>query len=219
MENSSSFEPSQSESRHAEPIDLLLCGGPHVGKTALAAQLIQETFLTEPSATIGVKKTYWTGPTGTRTKIHDVGGQLIAMAGLGDVFQSADAVLIVCDIDRERSFDEAVEWLDKVTQHAAASRPTFLVVNKIDVLADGDAAALDNSPNAPWKEPYRAIAEKWGFQGPLFTSAKTHALTRPCFELVADAGLQYHSSIRVDRVEAKPKVQRRVDTGCACSVA
>ncbi|TVY78853.1 Ras-related protein Rab11D [Fusarium oxysporum f. sp. cubense] len=114
---------------------VILLGDSTVGKSNIAGQFTQSEFQADSKPTIGVKPT---------TKIVQCNSKAVKVniwdtAGLEKYrapvryYDDAVAVMLVYDITRRQSFENAARWLDEVRKHGEPEIVIMLVGNKADL--------------------------------------------------------------------------------------
>ncbi|KLP16143.1 putative GTP-binding protein Drab11 [Fusarium fujikuroi] len=118
------------------PYDVVvLLGDSTVGKSNIASQFMQGEFQPDSSPTIGVKPT---------TKIVQCNSKAVKVniwdtAGLEKYrapvvyYNDAVAVMLVYDINKRQSFENAARWLDEARRHGEPGIVFMLVGNKTDL--------------------------------------------------------------------------------------
>ncbi|KAH7209902.1 small GTPase superfamily [Fusarium oxysporum] len=114
---------------------VILLGDSTVGKSNIAGQFTQSEFQADSKPTIGVKPT---------TKIVQCNSKAVKVniwdtAGLEKYrapvryYDDAVAVMLVYDITRRQSFENAARWLDEVRKHGEPGIVIMLMGNKADL--------------------------------------------------------------------------------------
>ncbi|SCN68597.1 probable GTP-binding protein Drab11 [Fusarium fujikuroi] len=122
-------------SKLIQHISMVLLGDSTVGKSNIASQFMQGEFQPDSSPTIGVKPT---------TKIVQCNSKAVKVniwdtAGLEKYrapvvyYNDAVAVMLVYDITKRQSFENAARWLDEARRHGEPGIVFMLVGNKTDL--------------------------------------------------------------------------------------
>ncbi|SCV27224.1 probable GTP-binding protein Drab11 [Fusarium fujikuroi] len=122
-------------SKLIQHISMVLLGDSTVGKSNIASQFMQGEFQQDSSPTIGVKPT---------TKIVQCNSRAVKVniwdtAGLEKYrapvvyYNDAVAVMLVYDITKRQSFENAARWLDEARRHGEPGIVFMLVGNKTDL--------------------------------------------------------------------------------------
>ncbi|SCO24222.1 probable GTP-binding protein Drab11 [Fusarium fujikuroi] len=122
-------------SKLIQHISMVLLGDSTVGKSNIASQFMQGEFQPDSSPTIGVKPT---------TKIVQCNSKAVKVniwdtAGLEKYrapvvyYNDAVAVMLVYDITKRQSFENAARWLDEARRHGEPGIVFMVVGNKTDL--------------------------------------------------------------------------------------
>lgn len=198
-------------------ISIMVCGAGNVGKTSLVEQYVNNTFLHERPATVGVKINTVTSANGKYVRFNDPSGQRRSVTGINSLFAQSHAILVVVDATSDRSVEEAGLWLDDIAgsrcrNQGAAEVPTFLFVNKIDM----------HSPTVEERDNYADFVSRYRLRGPYYVAAIQRELCAPQLDEVvhiADifAAQQQSSRTSVRPMAAqRPQVAVRTSNNCAC---
>jgi len=116
-------------------LKLLVVGDPHVGKTSLLLQYVEQTFSERPIATLGVdykSKNISHNGQDYNLQIWDTAGQERLLALTASYYSAADGILLVYDVTEKDTYDNIKQWLQEIDRYAPLARKV-LVGNKIDL--------------------------------------------------------------------------------------
>ncbi|NHI93428.1 MAG: GTP-binding protein [Candidatus Lokiarchaeota archaeon] len=117
---------------------VVLIGSYAVGKTAMLNRFVDEKFLTDYKATIGVnlmnKKLEIENGKVINFSIWDIAGQLAFKGVWKNFYNAAAGALIIFDVTRQVTYDEVQGWYQNILDHIKESIPCVLVANKIDLV-------------------------------------------------------------------------------------
>eukprot|EP00743_Colponemidia_sp_Colp-15_P000124 GILK01000142.1.p1 GENE.GILK01000142.1~~GILK01000142.1.p1 ORF type:complete len:234 (-),score=27.57 GILK01000142.1:187-834(-) len=201
---------------------IVLVGDAGVGKTHLLSRYIKGTLPKTPSATIGVEFATRTVPLqvgGTvKAQIWDTAGQERYRAITGAHYRRAVGALLVYDITKSASFDNAKKWMEELRSHAEPDIVIMLVGNKLD-LAESNARA---------RQVQTEVARSFAAQNNLFFE-EASAVTSHNVKAVFEKLLQevYNEKARKpgqnSRAGGDSHIQlddknknNSADSGCAC---
>lgn len=137
------FTPSRNsmaEEEEEEPYDylfkLVLIGDSGVGKSNLLSRFTRDYFDLETKSTIGVEfatKRLETDGKSIKAQIWDTAGQERYRAITSAYYRGAVGALLVFDIAKRSSFENADRWLKELRDHADPGIMVMLVGNKRDL--------------------------------------------------------------------------------------
>ncbi|KAL0090737.1 GTP-binding protein [Phycomyces blakesleeanus] len=136
---------------------LVLIGDSGVGKSNLLSRFTTNEFNLESKSTIGVEfatKNIKHENHVIKAQIWDTSGQERYRAITGAYYRGAVGALLVYDITRQSSFQNATHWLKELRDHADANIVIMFVGNKLD---------LSDTSRAVSSEEGGALAEQEGF--------------------------------------------------------
>jgi len=117
-------------------LKLLVVGDPHVGKTSLLLQYVEQTFSEKVISTLGgvdykTKNISYNGQE-FNLQIWDTAGQERLLALTASYYSNADGILLVYDVTEKDTYDNIKQWLQEIDRYAPLARKV-LVGNKIDM--------------------------------------------------------------------------------------
>jgi len=171
---------------------IILIGDSGVGKSSLLSRFARDEFLLDSKPTVGVefstKSIQHEGDTVT-AQIWDTAGQERFRAIARAYYRNAVGALLVYDISRRSTFENAGQWLGELRSHADANIKVLLVGNKSDLK---HLRAVETDEAAAWAEQHNlAFIE---------TSALDSTGVNAAFRLIL---LEIHRSMR--RKNLKPE--------------
>lgn len=117
---------------------VVLIGSFAVGKTAMMNRFVDEKFLIDYKATIGVnlmaKKLEIENGTVINFSIWDIAGQLAFKGVWKNFYNAAAGALVIFDVTRQLTYDEVPGWHQNIFEHIKEGIPCVLVANKIDLV-------------------------------------------------------------------------------------
>ncbi|KAG4291333.1 rab family protein [Fusarium proliferatum] len=114
---------------------VVLLGDSNVGKSNIASQFMQGEFQQDSSPTIGVKPTtkiVQCNSKAVKVNIWDTAGLEKYRAPI-PYYNDAVAVMLVYDITKRQSFENAARWLEEARRHGEPGIVFMLVGNKTDL--------------------------------------------------------------------------------------
>ncbi|CAN6321995.1 unnamed protein product [Urochloa humidicola] len=129
---------------------VVLIGDSGVGKSNLLSRFTRNTFSLDSKSTIGVEfatRTIQVEGKTIKAQIWDTAGQERYRAITSAYYRGAVGALLVYDVTKAATFENARRWLKELRDHADANTVVMLIGNKTDLahlraVAQGDAAAL-----------------------------------------------------------------------------
>jgi small GTP-binding protein len=114
----------------------IVIGSSGVGKTSLLKRLIEDQFIPETPATVGVEYVTTTleiDGQSIKLQIWDTAGQEKFRSIAKSYFRHAVGAILVFDITDRRSFDDLTIWLNDVHQLCDPNAAVTLIGNKLDL--------------------------------------------------------------------------------------
>lgn len=140
---------------------ILVVGDAGVGKTSIIKKYVNDTFNEHYRTTVGIdfamKVLKISDNIIARTQFWDIAGQTRFNSVVRAYYKDANGVLLVCDIERTTTLDHVVKWKqdidDRVTYPGTQfPAPTILLVNKVDLVKEGEHSISDQDLNQFCKE-------------------------------------------------------------------
>nr|CAB3265385.1 ras-related protein RABA2b-like [Phallusia mammillata] len=158
-------------------IKLVVIGDSGAGKSQLVSRFVRDQFCEEPEATVGLDfavKTVKVGDKVIRVQIWDLAGKNMFRNLTSSYYREAAAALVVYDITKVRSFENASRWIKDLRSYSGCD-VTMLVGNKLD---------LRHQRSIPSAEGIKLAKE----QGAMFieTSAKDSTHVRKAFHRLVE---------------------------------
>ncbi|XP_038161249.1 ras and EF-hand domain-containing protein homolog [Cyprinodon tularosa] len=126
---------------------IVLAGDAAVGKSSFLLRLCKNEFKLNSSATLGVDfqmKTLIVDGEPVLLQLWDTAGQERFRSIAKSYFRRADGVLLLYDVNCEKSFLNVREWVDMIEDVSRDDIPIMLVGNKCDLRRDGDGCVPTN---------------------------------------------------------------------------
>lgn len=114
----------------------IIIGDPAVGKSTLLAQFMDKRFVLDHNPTIGYEFAAKNIEIdGLQIKLHiwDTAGQENFQAITRSYYRGATGALLVYDISRRETFDNALHWLEEAREYANPEMVIMLIGNKSDL--------------------------------------------------------------------------------------
>uniref|UniRef100_A0A674CWI8 small monomeric GTPase n=1 Tax=Salmo trutta TaxID=8032 RepID=A0A674CWI8_SALTR len=166
-------------SRHGSFVYMVLIGDSGVGKSNLLSRFTRNEFNLESKSTIGVefatRSIHVEGKT-VKAQIWDTAGQERYRAITSAYYRGAVGALLVYDIAKHLTYENAERWLKELQDHADSNIVIMLVGNKSD-LRHLRAVPMDEA---------KALAEKHGLSF-LETSALDSSNVELAFQTILTA--------------------------------
>ena len=146
-------------------LKILLIGDSYVGKTSLLLQYIERECPENHMATIGVEfrdKIIQIDNKKVKLQVWDTSGQERYRSITKNFYRNADGVMFVCDVTKEKTFDNIKNWIIDSEQNANNSNfKKILVGNKIDLKEERviDTEQLQNFANKKEMNFYETSAK------------------------------------------------------------
>ena len=144
-----------------EPISkIVFCGSSTVGKTSLFNRLVEDKFEKTTTSTTGAAFAsikYNLNGEEIVLNLWDTAGQEEYRSLVNIYFRETTIVIIMFDLSRKDTFDDADRWLDDVMANCGDPHPDVIVVgNKLDIenrsVMREDAEMFVREINAPYFE-------------------------------------------------------------------
>eukprot|EP01098_Paradermamoeba_levis_P007692 TRINITY_DN3205_c0_g1_i1.p1 TRINITY_DN3205_c0_g1~~TRINITY_DN3205_c0_g1_i1.p1 ORF type:complete len:218 (+),score=40.38 TRINITY_DN3205_c0_g1_i1:243-896(+) len=117
----------------------IIVGPAGVGKTSLMTQFVEDNFNPKVEATIGIgfaAKTIEVDGKTIKLQLWDTAGQESFRSITHSYYRNSQGALLVYDVTRRETFEQARFWLEELHQHAPPNITIGLVGNKVDLLAN-----------------------------------------------------------------------------------
>ncbi|MFQ5981107.1 MAG: GTP-binding protein [Candidatus Heimdallarchaeota archaeon] len=167
---------------------ITVIGDGMVGKTSLCRRYMGESFSGDYLATIGAQvhvKKVDVGGKKFKFQIWDIAGQPSWEALRKPYYYGAAGTVVVSDISRFESFENAPKWIAKQWSDGGKMIPTIVIGNKMDLRESIPAAIAPDQGKLLAKE-LSAKSKPAGFDvSYLETSAKTGENVQQAFALLA----------------------------------
>ena len=150
----------QADQNYDHVYKIVLVGDSGVGKTNLLSRFCKDEFNLESRATIGVEfatRTV-TAENGDiiKAQIWDTAGQDRYRAIASSYYRGAAGALLVYDITKAKSFENAEKWLNELRTHGKEDMVLMLIGNKTD-LAKMREISTENAAQYAEKEEMALI--------------------------------------------------------------
>lgn len=121
-------------------VAILLVGEAATGKTSIIGRFINNTFIQNSAATIGIdyrtKKTKYNG-VDIKLEIWDTAGQEKYQALPATFYSRADAIAIVFSLTSTDTFEKVESWLESITNYKSSDSVTIAILgNKKDLVEE-----------------------------------------------------------------------------------
>lgn len=117
-------------------LKILLIGDTSVGKSSLLVRFVDETFLPDYVATVGIDfkiRTLEVDGRLVKLQIWDTAGQERVRTFTTSYYRGAMGIFVVFDVANRRSFDNTDYWVNNVREHANPNVAIMLIGNKCDL--------------------------------------------------------------------------------------
>lgn len=182
---------------------VVLVGDAKVGKSVLLSRFADNQFTESYVSTIGVDFKNKTIELDNNKKIKlqlwDTAGHERFRAIISSYYRGSSGILLVFDVNDEKSFNNVKVWKDDITQRVPEAN-IILVGNKCD---DDDA-----SPRVVSKERAEALAKELGIPY-IETSAKTGHNVENCFVQLARAAYERLLAVVEQKGEEAPPTETK----------
>jgi len=159
-------------------IKLLLIGDSGVGKSCLLLRYSDDSFTSSFITTIGIDfkiKSILLDDKKVKLQIWDTAGQERFRTITTAYYRGAMGILLVYDVGDQNSFNNVVNWMRQIDEHAAENVNRVLIGNKCDV---------DASQRQVTHEMGRSLADEYGIRF-FETSAKNSINVEEAFMCMA----------------------------------
>ena len=200
-------------------LKILLIGDSYVGKTSLLLQYIERECPENHMATIGVEfrdKIIQIDNKKVKLQVWDTSGQERYRSITKNFYRNADGVMFVCDVTKEKTFDNIKNWLIDSEQNANNSNfKKILVGNKIDLKAERaiDTEQLQNFANKKEMNFYETSAKDGTNVDHIFTELAKLILEDKSDQQIKDEFCHKNRSLSVYSKESEesnnPKKKKR----------
>ena len=116
---------------------IMTLGESSVGKTSFINKYVENTFNNLMTSTIGIEyhSKKITLPTGEEIEItiYDTPGQEQYNTITASVIRSAEGILLIYDITKQKTFDKLNKWFNKIREIKGEDFPMVLIGNKCDL--------------------------------------------------------------------------------------
>ena len=166
-------------------LKIITAGDHGVGKTSLLYRYVEEKFLTNTKATLGVDfywKAFYTKEEQIDLQLWDFGGQRDFRHILKNYASGASGALLLFDLTNKTSLEQIEEWVDICRVHDP-NLPIIFLGSKLDltnsiVVDDGDAVFFK---------------EKYGFLDYIKVSSKTDENVNFAFQSLVNEIMKNYS--------------------------
>lgn len=159
-------------------IKLLLIGDSGVGKSCLLLRYSDDSFTSSFITTIGIDfkiKSILLDDKKVKLQIWDTAGQERFRTITTAYYRGAMGILLVYDVGDQNSFNNVVNWMRQIDEHAAENVNRVLIGNKCDV---------DASQRQVTHEMGKSLADEYGIRF-FETSAKNNINVEEAFMCMA----------------------------------
>lgn len=159
-------------------IKLLLIGDSGVGKSCLLLRYSDDSFTSSFITTIGIDfkiKSILLDDKKVKLQIWDTAGQERFRTITTAYYRGAMGILLVYDVGDQNSFNNVVNWMRQIDEHAAENVNRVLIGNKCDV---------DASQRQVTYEMGKSLADEYGIRF-FETSAKNNINVEEAFMCMA----------------------------------
>ena len=146
MNSRSSFSTSSSFNYNRSQLTLKICvvGDSNTGKTSFCNRWVNSSFSDEYQATIMSNfsfKVYKHNNRVCNVQFWDIAGQDRSVSSPKIFTSGSHGIIILCDVSDKETVENAAKWKEDIDSHSkfldGRELPSFLVLNKIDLI-DGD---------------------------------------------------------------------------------
>ena len=201
-------------------LKILLIGDSYVGKTSLLLQYIERECPENHMATIGVEfrdKIIQIDNKKVKLQVWDTSGQERYRSITKNFYRNADGVMFVCDVTKEKTFDNIKNWLIDSEQNANNSNfKKILVGNKIDLKAERaiDTEQLQNFANKKEMNFYETSAKDGTNVDHIFTELAKLILEDKSDQQIKEEFSQKNRSLSVYSKESEESNNPKKKKGC-----
>ena len=201
-------------------LKILLIGDSYVGKTSLLLQYIERECPENHMATIGVEfrdKIIQIDNKKVKLQVWDTSGQERYRSITKNFYRNADGVMFVCDVTKEKTFDNIKNWLIDSEQNANNSNfKKILVGNKIDLKAERaiNTQQLQNFANKKEMNFYETSAKDGTNVDKIFTELAKLILEDKSDQQIKEEFSQKNRSLSVYSKESEESNNPKKKKGC-----
>ena len=201
-------------------LKILLIGDSYVGKTSLLLQYIERECPENHMATIGVEfrdKIIQIDNKKVKLQVWDTSGQERYRSITKNFYRNADGVMFVCDVTKEKTFDNIKNWLIDSEQNANNSNfKKILVGNKIDLKAERaiDTEQLQNFANKKEMNFYETSAKDGTNVDHIFTELAKLILEDKSDQQIKEEFSHKNRSLSVYSKESEESNNTKKKKGC-----
>ena len=201
-------------------LKILLIGDSYVGKTSLLLQYIERECPENHMATIGVEfrdKIIQIDNKKVKLQVWDTSGQERYRSITKNFYRNADGVMFVCDVTKEKTFDNIKNWLIDSEQNANNSNfKKILVGNKIDLKEERaiDTQQLQNFANKKEMNFYETSAKDGTNVDHIFTELAKLILEDKSDQQIKEEFSQKNRSLSVYSKESEESNNPKKKKGC-----
>lgn len=115
---------------------IVMLGGASTGKTSIVTRFSQDKFTGQSESTVGaafVSKTFDVDGKQVKLDIWDTGGSEKYRSLAPMYYRDARAAIIVFDVTKKESLDEARDWLNELREHGMQDVVIVGAANKVDL--------------------------------------------------------------------------------------
>ena len=201
-------------------LKILLIGDSYVGKTSLLLQYIERECPENHMATIGVEfrdKIIQIDNKKVKLQVWDTSGQERYRSITKNFYRNADGVMFVCDVTKEKTFDNIKNWLIDSEQNANNSNfKKILVGNKIDLKEERaiDTQQLQNFANKKEMNFYETSAKDGTNVDKIFTELAKLILEDKSDQQIKEEFSHKNRSLSVYSKESEESNNPKKKKGC-----
>jgi small GTP-binding protein len=201
-------------------LKILLIGDTYVGKTSLLLQYIDRECPENHMATIGVEfrdKIIQIDNKKVKLQVWDTSGQERYRSITKNFYRNADGVMFVCDVTKEKTFDNIKNWLIDSEQNANNSNfKKILVGNKIDLKEERaiDTQQLQNFANKKEMNFYETSAKDGTNVDHIFTELAKLILEDKSDQQIKEEFSHKNRSLSVYSKESEESNNPKKKKGC-----
>ena len=201
-------------------LKILLIGDSYVGKTSLLLQYIERECPENHMATIGVEfrdKIIQIDNKKVKLQVWDTSGQERYRSITKNFYRNADGVMFVCDVTKEKTFDNIKNWLIDSEQNANNSNfKKILVGNKIDLKEERviDTEQLQNFANKKEMNFYETSAKDGTNVDKIFTELAKLILEDKSDQQIKEEFSHKNRSLSVYSKESEESNNPKKKKGC-----
>ena len=201
-------------------LKILLIGDSYVGKTSLLLQYIERECPENHMATIGVEfrdKIIQIDNKKVKLQVWDTSGQERYRSITKNFYRNADGVMFVCDVTKEKTFDNIKNWLIDSEQNANNSNfKKILVGNKIDLKEERaiDTEQLQNFANKKEMNFYETSAKDGTNVDHIFTELAKLILEDKSDQQIKEEFSHKNRSLSVYSKESEESNNPKKKKGC-----